>query len=1043
MKQKNLLKSVTSIICAIALVATSVATWDVTKVRADTATIVYQTSAEERAGLLSEIQDETINFALNKEATVSRLTTQEGGTDLSILTNGKFENGNSKTTIIEIARGVKEDRWVQVDLGTAYDTSKIDRVVAMYKTLNSGPTTATVGSYMIQYSLNGMDYVDIGEVSGIAGNTNAIYLDKITMTEEQKEAIPYARYVRIYATRDLSAYGMQIKGMAILTDGDTKVSEVATYEIEKPDEPMNLTVTSSDYCQLEYVFQGAEGHEDYTYYAYIDGVRDSEAKNPGEEYVITGLAGGSHTVKIISFKDGATSEGITEVVQVSDPKELITTDRNLALGREAVSSSTRADNGIPDDITKLTDGNFSTLFRTLQSDAEANIVIDLGANYKLNIIELIAMSYQTDRYAQDYSIDYSEDGENFENVCVGQGNSAFQFSKINPADCSLSSVRYVRINVSNAVAVAYGFQFNEIAVIAKEKSLDDTEITLNQNEYTYTGEEILPDVTIIYGDKSLEKDVDYTITCENNTNVGTATAVLAGTGSYVGSKTLEYTIVPANMNDVNVTTDFDENGELQVAVSYNNKVLEAGNEYTYTTEKNADGDMLIKVSAANDNFTGTTEKVVPITEFPVSEVANVSVDSNECNKIDVSFEQPDTFAGDRQTYDIYLDGELVSENVAANTYSYDKQNAGEHVVKIVAKLNGQISEGIEKTVIVKGIDISQYVIAIEIDEVTADENTSAFVYNGTPIVPRCSVVSKEGTVILQENVDYTIAFENNINAGTAKITVTGMGLYEGTLVGTFEIEAKEIEEADVDFSKVAESYAYRGMPIEPEITIEGLEENVDYTVIFEDNVHPGTAKIVITGMGNYQGNVSKEFVITKREIDSVLVEVKYQGKELVVNVFDPHIQLVKDTDYKYTVVEDARGNVTVTVEGMGSHFEGKVVKTIAAKDNPNAPTTAATTVATKVTGKTNIKKTTVTKAVKKKTAKKVKITFKKVKGAKKYRIQISTTKKFKKILVKKTVKKVKVTVTSKKIANKKKLYVRVKVVGAKQWSKVKKVKINK
>ena len=35
---------------------------------------------------------------------------------------------------------------------------------------------------------------------------------------EQKAAIPYTRFVRIYATRDLSAYGMQIKGMAVLTD---------------------------------------------------------------------------------------------------------------------------------------------------------------------------------------------------------------------------------------------------------------------------------------------------------------------------------------------------------------------------------------------------------------------------------------------------------------------------------------------------------------------------------------------------------------------------------------------------------------------------------------------------------------------------------------------------------------------------------------------------------------------------------------------------------------------------------------------------------
>lgn len=95
-------------------------------------------------------------------------------------------------------------------------------------------------------------------------------------------------------------------------------------------------------------------------------------------------------------------------------------------------------------------------------------------------------------------------------------------------------------------------------------------------------------------------------------------------------------------------------------------------------------------------------------------------------------------------------------------------------------------------------------------------------------------------------------------------------------------------------------------------------------------------------------------------------------------------------------------------------------------------------------GKTKIKK-----AVKKKLAKKVKISLKKVKGVKRYQIQISKTKKFKKrnILVKKNVKKIKFTIKSKKIKNKKRLYVRARAVktvnGRKyygKWSKVKKVK---
>ena len=103
------------------------------------------------------------------------------------------------------------------------------------------------------------------------------------------------------------------------------------------------------------------------------------------------------------------------------------------------------------------------------------------------------------------------------------------------------------------------------------------------------------------------------------------------------------------------------------------------------------------------------------------------------------------------------------------------------------------------------------------------------------------------------------------------------------------------------------------------------------------------------------------------------------------------------------------------------------------------PTTAKPKATTK---KVSLKQTKVTKKVTKKlSSKKVKLTFKKVKGAKKYTVQVSTSKKFKKVLYKKTVKKTKVTLSSKKFKGKKKLYVRVKAVGAKKWSKVVKIKV--
>ena len=111
---------------------------------------------------------------------------------------------------------------------------------------------------------------------------------------------------------------------------------------------------------------------------------------------------------------------------------------------------------------------------------------------------------------------------------------------------------------------------------------------------------------------------------------------------------------------------------------------------------------------------------------------------------------------------------------------------------------------------------------------------------------------------------------------------------------------------------------------------------------------------------------------------------------------------------------------------------------------PKATTAKPKATTKKVTKKASLKKTKITKKITKKlSSKKVKLTFKKVKGAKKYTVQVSTSKKFKKVLYKKTVKKTKVTLSSKKLKNKKKLYVRVKAVGAKKWSKVIKIKVKK
>ena len=66
-------------------------------------------------------------------------------------------------------------------------------------------------------------------------------------------------------------------------------------------------------------------------------------------------------------------------------------------------------------------------------------------------------------------------------------------------------------------------------------------------------------------------------------------------------------------------------------------------------------------------------------------------------------------------------------------------------------------------------------------------SASEFVYDGKAKTPSVTV-SHNGTV-LKEGTDYEVSYRNNIKAGTATVTVTGIGNYTGTNSVTFLIKA--------------------------------------------------------------------------------------------------------------------------------------------------------------------------------------------------------------------------------------------------------------
>ena len=77
-----------------------------------------------------------------------------------------------------------------------------------------------------------------------------------------------------------------------------------------------------------------------------------------------------------------------------------------------------------------------------------------------------------------------------------------------------------------------------------------------------------------------------------------------------------------------------------------------------------------------------------------------------------------------------------------------------------------------------------------ISNATITLEKDSYIYDGTPKTPAVAVELNGKTLV--NDTDYTVSYSNNINAGTAKVTVTGKGNYNGNKSVNFTI-AKEPE----------------------------------------------------------------------------------------------------------------------------------------------------------------------------------------------------------------------------------------------------------
>lgn len=136
-------------------------------------------------------------------------------------------------------------------------------------------------------------------------------------------------------------------------------------------------------------------------------------------------------------------------------------------------------------------------------------------------------------------------------------------------------------------------------------------------------------------------------------------------------------------------------------------------------------------------------------------------------------------------------------------------------------------------------------------------------YNGNEIKPSVSLTYKYKT--LKKGTDYTVSYSNNINAGTATVTITGIGSYEGTASTTFQIKPRSLRE--ITARKIS-TQEYTGQEITPKLNLtykgKTLTENVDYVAVYSNNIEPGNGVVNIQGKGNFTEQRKLVFSIQRK-----------------------------------------------------------------------------------------------------------------------------------------------------------------------------------
>ena len=427
-------------------------------------------------------------------------------------------------------------------------------------------------------------------------------------------------------------------------------------------------------------------------------------------------------------------------------------------------------------------------------------------------------------------------------------------------------------------------------------------ITLGTTEYIYDGTAKTPTVTVKDGEATLVENTDYTLAYTANTNAGTATVTVTGKGNYSGTKTATFTIKTADITPTAPTakTGLVFNALPQTLISAGSA---QGGEMQYSLD--------------NVNYSTSLPSGFEAKEYTV--YYKVVADANHNDVAAQSFKV--TIA----------QAELTELILAQTTLTYNQQ---EQTVAVASVKAGNLPVAADSYEVSgnKGTNVSEYTVTVtgkgnfkntatayftivpaEAEaEFEITLGTTEYIYDGTAKTPTVTV--KDGSAVLVEGTDYTLAYTDNTNAGTATVTATGKGNYSGTQTATFTIKPATL--TSVTLAQTEFQYHLFGPVAQTAEIAEVKAGNLtvpaeQYDVEGNTQTEPGTYTVTVTGKTNFQGSVTADFVIKDQVVDGE-GEKTESGEE--VDDIDMTVSVVDRTQKTLSIDEITEG--TPSTEGI-------------------------------------------------------------------------------------------------------------------------------